>query len=167
MGQTLKNSERIRPVINREDLKRYVALESRTNSKLAPFHRKWNYSNFVQILRAEGMMAQSYVRITDDILHKEEVVGFILYKLHEDSFEILNLVAEADRPDVVEKLIAKMKVKTNSKRSVIEFTVRETDEDWHAILRASGFQAQLVRNYFDRPVEDGYKFRWEKADEDN
>ena len=163
MGQTLKSAERIRPVINREDLKTYVRLEAKTNSKLAPFHRKWNYSNFVQILRADGIMAQSYVRATEDILQKEEVVGFILYRLHDEYFEILNLVAEHNRPDVIEKLLQKMKDKTGSKRFAIEFTVRETDDEWHAMLREAGFQAKLVRGYFDHPVEDGYKFKWEKT----
>ena len=167
MAQALKNSERIRPVVNRADLKQYAKLEAQASSRFPPFHKKWTVQNFIQILNATGMMAQSYVRNTKDILKREEVIGFILYKLHEDNFEILNLVSEGDRPDVIGKLIAFMKdraCKPDAKRSCVTFTVRETDEEWQRILSAAGFRAKLVRDHFDHPVEDGYKFTWENKD---
>ena len=167
MGQKLKNVERIRPVLNKADLKAYVKLEAQSDAKYPPFCRKWTYQHFSQILAAHGIMAQSYVISSQDILHKEEVIGFILYRMHKDRFEILNLVSDADRPDVRKKLIVLMQTKAekpNAMRKIVEFTVRETDEEWHRLLNSSNFKAELVREHFDHPVEDGYKFKWEAED---
>lgn len=162
MGQITKSKERIRPVVNRTDLKYYAKLESQRNSRLAPFHRNWTLQNFIQILRVKNVMAQSYVCPSSErLLEKEEVAGFVLYRIHENHFEILNLCADLDRPDVIYKLLDMIKKKTNSQRPFVEFTVRETDQEWHDMLSGAGFLAKLVRKYSDRPLEDGYKFRWD------
>lgn len=124
------------------------------------FEFPWTEKDFFRCLRGRnciGMVAE----------HDEQVVGFMIYELHNNQLHILNF---AVRPDyrrrnvgrqMVEKLIGKL---SQQRRNRIVLEVRETNLAAQLFFQKLGFKAiSVLRDYYDDTVEDAYVMHYRFA----
>ncbi|HMO16039.1 MAG TPA: ribosomal protein S18-alanine N-acetyltransferase [Pirellulaceae bacterium] len=127
------------------------------------FEFPWSEQDFYHCLRGRnciGMVAE----------HDEQVIGFMIYELHQEQLHILNF---AVRPDfrrrnigrqMVEKLIGKL---SQQRRTRIILEVRETNLAAQLFFQRMGFVAVTVlRDYYDDTVEDAYVMHFRINSED-
>ncbi len=131
----------------RRDMPEVSAIEQNS------FEFPWTEKDFFRCLRGRnciGMVAEN----------DEQVVGFMIYELHNSQLHILNF---AVRPDyrrrnigqqMVEKLIGKL---SQQRRNRIVLEVRETNLAAQLFFQKMGFRAiTVLRDYYDDTIEDAY-----------
>ena len=130
------------------------------------FEFPWTEKDFFRCLRGRnciGMVAE----------HDEEVVGFMIYELHNNQLHILNF---AVRPDfrrrnvgrqMIQKLIGKL---SQQRRNRIVLEIRETNLAAQLFFQKLGFRAiSVLRDYYEDSTEDAYvmhyRYKTEEGDD--
>ncbi len=128
------------------------------------FEFPWSEQDFFRCLRGRnciGMVAE----------HDDQVIGFMIYELHQDQLHILNF---AVRPDyrrrnigrqMIDKLVGKL---SQQRRTRIILEVRETNLAAQLFFQRMGFRAiTVLRDYYDDTVEDAYVMHYRMPLEDD
>lgn len=122
------------------------------------FEFAWSEGDFIRCLRQRnciGMVAEC----------ENQVVGFMIYELHQKRLHILNFaVARSWRGcGVGRAMICKLTSKLSAdRRDHIIVEVRETNLDAQLFFRRLGFRAVAVlRGHYDNSDEDAYQMRYQ------
>lgn len=147
---------RIRMAIRR-DLPAVLDIESR--SAVIP----WGEQTFLRHLRERNVAGMVAVPAPDpDGL--APAVGFMVYRLHGDRIEVLNLAVNPGhrRRGVGRQMVAKLAGKLSGRgRTFLELVCREGSLGAHLFLRATGWLAfETRRGHFGDTGEDGYVFNY-------
>jgi [ribosomal protein S18]-alanine N-acetyltransferase len=131
----------------RRDMREVLAIEA-TN-----FGQPWGEEDFLKVLRQRnsiGMVAE----------YGERVVGFMIYELHADSLNVLNIAVDTDhqRRRVGSQLVAKMVAKLAShRRTALTLSVCDRNLSAQLFFRRMGFKAErVVRGYYESSGDDAY-----------
>lgn len=142
--------------MTRTDFPEVLAIEA------ASYRDPWQEVDFCRALRQRdnlGMVAEPLIHGTPP------VVGYFVFWLGKGRFEILNMAVRPDyrRLGVGHAMIQKLKNKLSpAKRTVIEFTVPESNIGAQLFLRSEHFTAVAIeRRAFKEADEDGYRFEHE------
>ena len=137
----------------RSDLPTVLDIETRL------WDRPWDENDFLAALAQRsciGVVAES----------GERVLGFLVYLLHKNSYQIVNMAVDPQvwrrgiGSRLVDRLINRLSL---TRRNEVWLTVRETNVPAQLFLSACGFQAtEVIREHYEDPVEDGYlmSFCW-------
>ena len=119
----------------RRDMPEVQAIEN------ASFDSPWSEEEFIRSLRNRnfiGMVAET----------GEKIVGYMIYELHRNRLEILNLAVHGEH-----KL-------SPQRRTRIDAAVCERNEIAHYWLKACGFTAVVIlRDHYEEIAADAYLFR--------
>lgn len=119
--------------------------------------RPWSESEFLDAVRQRNQIAMVAVR-------GGRVLGYMVYKIHRESIELLRLVVDIEfrRHRVGEQLVEKLRAKLRpGRRSRIDASIRETNLGVQLFLRKQGFKAtRVIRGEYENPIEDGYEFKY-------
>lgn len=146
----------------RRDMQDVLAIEK------ANFEHPWGERDFVTCLRGRnsiGMVAER----AGSKSSIPEIVGFVVYDLHERKLEILNLAVAPSYyrmgvgQQMIEKLIGKL---SPQRRTRINAIVGETNLDAQLFFRAMGFRAirTLRDHYEDFQPGDAYLFSYQHVE---
>ena len=134
----------------RRDMPEVQAIEN------ASFDSPWSEEEFIRSLRNRnciGMVAET----------GEKIVGYMIYELHRNRLEILNLAVHGEhrRSGVGSSMIAKLYGKLSpQRRTRIDAAVCERNEVAHYWLKACGFTAvEILRDHYEEITADAYLFR--------
>lgn len=134
----------------RRDMPEVQAIEN------ASFDSPWSGYEFIRSLRNRNcicMVAET----------GEKIVGYMIYELHRNRLEILNLAVHGEhrRSGVGSSMIAKLYGKLSTQRRTrIDAAVCERNEVAHYWLKACGFTAvEILRDYYEEITADAYLFR--------
>jgi ribosomal-protein-alanine N-acetyltransferase len=134
----------------RRDMPEVQAIEN------ASFDSPWSEEEFIRSLRQRnciGMVAEI----------GEKIVGYMIYELHRNRLEILNLAVHGEhrRSGVGSSMIAKLYGKLSpQRRTRIDAAVCERNEVAHYWLKACGFTAvEILRDHYEEIAADAYLFR--------
>lgn len=113
----------------------------------------WSEEEFVRCLRGRNCIGK--VVVLD-----EQVVGFMIYELHETRLQVLNFGVHTDfrRRGVGRELFRKLALKlSHDRRTRILLEIRETALDAQIFLRSIGFRAvSVLWGHFKDSGEDAY-----------
>lgn len=117
------------------------------------FEFPWTEEDFVNCLRQRnciGMVAE----------HDDQVVGFMIYELHQERLHVLNFAVAKDfqrcnvGTTMVQKLVSKL---SPQRRSRIMLEVRESNLPAQLFFRNMDFRAvSVLHNFYEDTVEDAY-----------
>ncbi len=117
----------------------------------------WCEEDFLRVLRQRnciGMVAE----------YGERLVGFMIYELHRNKLQLLNLATHQEfrRQGVGAQMVAKLVGKlSGQRRTHILLHVRETNLDAQLFLRSQGFRAcEVVREHYPDTGEDGFVMQY-------
>ena len=137
----------------RRDMKEVLQIE--TDS----FEYPWTEDDFVRCLRQRnciGMVAE----------FDDQVVGFMIYELHQERLHILNfsVAKEFHRCSVgtsmVQKLVSKL---SPQRRNRIMLEVRETNLPAQLFFREMDFRAvSVLHDFYEDTVEDAYLMEYRR-----
>lgn len=128
------------------------------------FSNPWTAGDFLDCLRQRncvGMVAED---------SHGEVVGFMVYTLHDHRFDLVNMAVDPNlrRLNIGRQMVQRLKDKltqTHKPRTSIRAEVRETNLVAQQFLREMGFRLLRVeRNHYDDTGEDCYILAWRVAD---
>lgn len=146
----MRNTERIKPHIRwmiRRDLKEFFEIENES------FERPWTEDEVLAALRKRNCIAM----VAE---HGEKVVGYMIYELRKQKYELLKFAVHPDylRCGVGTALLKKLQSKLDSdRRNRIVTRLHEVNLAGHLFLKRLGFTAMSVdRGYYDG--EDAYRF---------
>lgn len=132
------------------------------NIEYASFPNPWTDDDFISCLKQRhciGMIAEVDFK----------VVGYMVYELHKNRLHVLNFAVDPKcrRMGVgramVERLVDKL---SQQRRNEIALVLRESNLSAQQFFRACGFKAVSVdRGVYEDTDEDGYQFRFLKAEE--
>jgi len=135
----------------RRDLREVMEIEE------ASFDSPWSEADFMIQLRQRaviGMVAE----------YQYQVIGFMLYELHEQQLEVLNFAIDPEfrrqqaGTVMVNRLIDKL---STQRRKEVFLTIRESNLSAQLFFSEMGFRADSVlRGYYDNSDEDAYLFRY-------
>jgi len=98
-----------------------------------------------------------------------EIVGFMIYEIHQSMLRILNLAVAPNLrrqgvgSQMVQRLIDKL---SQQRRREIVLEVRETNLDAQLFFAEKGFRAQrILRDHYEETTEDAYYMRYSIAQE--
>lgn len=134
----------------RADMRQVIGIEE------ACFEFPWSERQFETALRARncvGFVAE----------HKEHVVGFMVYELHQKHLHLLSMaVAPFQGKGVGTALVGKLISKLEPhKRSHIVTEIRETNLDALNFFKGRGFRAtELLRGFYDDSPEDAIRMEF-------
>jgi len=121
------------------------------------FEFPWSYDDFIRCLRTRnciGMVAE----------HDDEVVGFMIYELHQTRLHVLNFAVNPKFGRIgmgsamVQKLIGKL---SHNRRNRIILEVRETNVAAQFFFKSLGFRAiSVLQDYYDDTTEDAYLMQY-------
>ena len=121
------------------------------------FEFPWTEEEFLTCLRQRNCIGT-----VAELDH--EIVGFMIYELHQSMLRILNFsVSPTCRrrgvgQQMVQRLIDKL---SQQRRREIVLEVRETNLDAQLFFANSGFKAlSVLRNHYDDTCEDAYYMRY-------
>jgi ribosomal-protein-alanine N-acetyltransferase len=93
-----------------------------------------------------------------------EIKGFMVYELHKERLELLNMAVDpAERRkgygrQMIQRLIDKL---SQQRRRSVEVVVRESNVNAQLFFSSLGFRSvRIHRKHFDDVPEDGYRFRY-------
>jgi len=148
------NSDALRTQIRwliRRDMDEVLAIER------ASFEFPWTEDEFLACLRQRNCIGT-----VAELDH--EIVGFMIYELHQSMLKILNFsVAPHMRRQgvgrqMVQRLIDKL---SQQRRREIVLEVRETNLEAQLFFKDCDFRAlQVLRNHYDDTCEDAYYMRY-------
>jgi ribosomal-protein-alanine N-acetyltransferase len=151
--------------LSKRDLKLIVAMEQRGQTHYdADFeidvvhHYCWTAKDFEETLAEKntlGLVAEN---------EQGDVVGFMLYQLLKDRFEVVKILVDPDsrRQGYGTVLLIKLYQKAtakSSKRKIIECNVHEDDRIMQEFLKHLKFSSRLQRKYY-ASGEDAYQFMY-------
>lgn len=123
------------------------------------FEFPWDAEDFLEVLRTRntiGMVAE---------LPKGVIAGYMIYELHRDSMEIINLAIRSDmqRDGFGILFVQKMKWKAEqASRKSVTAVIRETNLPAQLFFKSMGFRATgVLRNYYEDTAEDAIAFVYE------
>ena len=135
----------------RRDMDEVLAIER------ASFEFPWTEEEFLCCLRQRNCIGT-----VAELDH--EIVGFMIYELHQSMLRILNFaVAPKIRRhgvggQMVQRLVDKL---SQQRRREIVLEVRETNLDAQLFFKNNDFRAlQVLRNHYDDTLEDAYYMRY-------
>lgn len=135
----------------RRDMDEVLAIER------ASFEFPWTEEEFLCCLRQRNCIGT-----VAELDH--EIVGFMIYELHQSMLRILNFaVAPKMRRQgvggqMVQRLVDKL---SQQRRREIVLEVRETNLDAQLFFKNSEFKAvHVLRNHYDDTLEDAYYMRY-------
>lgn len=135
----------------RRDLPAIIAIEAVVSND------PWVEDDFLTVLRMRTCIGQ--VAELDGV-----VVGFLIYRLHGDAFEIMNLAVDPrfHRRGIGRELMRTMVRKLSlQRRRTIDLMTRESNLRFQLFLRSLGFRATgVARRFFMDTDEDGYAFQY-------
>lgn len=121
------------------------------------FQFPWSEEDFVRCLRQRnciGMVAE----------HENEVVGFMIYELHETRLHLLNfaVAARCHRKSIGRQMVEKLKNKlSHQRRSRILLEIRETNLPAQLFFRSQGFRCiSVISDYYEDTAEDAYLMQY-------
>jgi [ribosomal protein S18]-alanine N-acetyltransferase len=124
------------------------------------FEFPWTEGDFMRQLRQRNCIAMAAEA-------GEQVVGFMVYELHHDRVQLLNIAVHPScwRRGIGVAMLDKLKSKLSpQRRTRISCEVRETNVAAQAWLRANGFRAvAIMRNFYEDTSEDAYAMRYRLA----
>lgn len=138
--------------IIRADMPDILAIESAS----FPPETAWTEEDFLGCLRQRnciGMVAE----------YGEHAVGYMVYKLHKSSIEMLSIaVAPSDRrKGVGREMVDKLKRKVQmQKREALMLLTGEHNTPAHLFFSACGLRAEGVERKCYDSDQDGYRFAW-------
>jgi len=137
--------------IGRSDLPAVLAIERQS------FEFSWKEDDFFRCLGQRsciGMVAE----------RDDQVVGFMIYELHENRLHILSFAVAKDarRQGVGNAMIMKLVSNlSHERRNRIMLEVRETNLDAQLFFKRLGFRAiSVLRDFYDDTVEDAYMMQY-------
>jgi len=132
----------------RSDLNEVLRIEIGKDSLLTDI---WSEEDFLINLREKNTIGMVCTEKGD--LERSRILGYFIYEFKEGSFEILNFAVSEDchRMRIGTQMIDKLKSKLSiTRRTRLDFPVKETNLPGQLFLRANGFLATRVkRNYFE------------------
>jgi ribosomal-protein-alanine N-acetyltransferase len=121
------------------------------------FEFPWSEDDFTRILRQRNCIGM----VTEV---GEQVVGFLVYELHNDRLHILNFAVHpsCQRRGVGRAMVAKLIAKlTPGRRARIVLETRESNLDAQLFFKAMGFQAiSVLRDFYEDTTEDAIAMRY-------
>ena len=124
------------------------------------FRYPWSEQDFIKYLRQRNCIA----RVAE---HNDLIIGYIVYELYSDRFEILSLcVSRTYRRCLVgTKLTRKLTHRTDTSRPTTNAIVADRNLDAHLFFKSCGFEAtEVLRGYYDSDGSDGYKMQRKRDD---
>jgi ribosomal-protein-alanine N-acetyltransferase len=141
----------------RRDMPDVLAIEQ------AVFQFPWQEEDFIRCLRQRnciGMVAQHGGTRTGE----GQVVGFMVYELHQHRLHILNFAVHEDwrYKGVGRQMVEKLKTKLSSdRRSRLMLEIRETNVDAQLFFKSLGFRAgSVMHEFYQDTPEDAYLFQY-------
>ena len=135
----------------RRDMDEVLAIER------SSFEFPWTEEEFLCCLRQRNCIGT-----VAELDH--EIVGFMIYELHQSMLRILNFAVSPDHRrqgvgrQMVQRLIDKL---SQQRRREIVLEVRETNLDAQLFFSGNGFRAlSVLRNHYDDTMEDAYYMRY-------
>ncbi len=135
----------------RRDMDEVLAIER------SSFEFPWTEEEFLCCLRQRNCIGT-----VAELDH--QIVGFMIYELHQSMLRILNFAVAPDirrqkiGGQMVQRLIDKL---SQQRRREIVLEVRETNLDAQLFFAESGFRAvSVLRNHYDDTMEDAYYMRY-------
>ena len=137
----------------RSDLPTVVDIETRV------WDRPWDENDFLSLLAQSnciGVVAEN----------GDRVLGFMLYELHKNSYQIVNMAVDPQAwrhgigRALVDRLINRLSM---TRRYEVWLTLRESNVPAQLFFSACGLLATtVIRDYYEDRVEDGYlmSFCW-------
>lgn len=123
------------------------------------FDSPWSREDFAKALRDKTIIGF----VAED-RNDREIFGFILYQIHLDEIEILNMAVRPDsrREGIGSMLLGKLHYKVCSLRKERATTiVRDSTLPLQQFLRANGWVAVgVLRRFYSDMGEDGYRFQY-------
>jgi ribosomal-protein-alanine N-acetyltransferase len=117
------------------------------------FSNPWSQDDFIRCLQNHNCI----IMVAE---HAGQVVGFMIYELHQNRLHILNFaVSQGSRRagvgrQMLEKLMGKLHPE---RRKCIMLEVRETNLAAQLFFRRFGFRAiRVLRGFYDDSAEDAY-----------
>jgi len=147
------------------DLPEVLAMEA------ASFDSAWTEADFRKVMRQRntlGTVAVAYRASNPAPVFRgapdEAVVGYLIYGLHRNYYELLNFAVDprCRRRGIGRQLIEKFtgKLRPGLRRSV-RLVVRDGNLPAQLFFRALGFRATgVLRGYYERLDEDGYRMEY-------
>ncbi len=122
------------------------------------FDCPWTEEDFLKCLRKRNCIGMVVER-------ENKVVGFMLYELHKNQLEVLNLAVKQDchRQGIgslmIDKLASKLSIE---RRTKIALLVRDSNLGAQLFFRAMGFRAvEVLRNFYEECHDDAYSMVYE------
>lgn len=135
----------------RRDMASVLSIESES------FGFPWTEEEFIRCLRQRNC-----VLMVAEI--REQVVGYMVYELHENFLQLLNFAVAAGfrRKGIGTAIVFKMVGKLSpQRRSRILLEVRETNLAAQLFFRSQGFLAvSVLRDFYDDTTEDAYVMQY-------
>lgn len=135
----------------RRDMDEVLAIER------SSFEFPWTEEEFLCCLRQRNCIGT-----VAELDH--EIVGFMIYELHQSMLRILNFAVSPKMrrhgvgSQMVQRLIDKL---SQQRRREIVLEVRETNLEAQLFFKKSDFRAlQVLRNHYDDTLEDAYYMRY-------
>ena len=135
----------------RRDMDEVLAIER------SSFEFPWTEEEFLCCLRQRNCIGT-----VAELDH--EIVGFMIYELHQSMLRILNFAVSPDHrrhgvgSQMVQRLIDKL---SQQRRREIVLEVRETNLDAQLFFANCSFRAlSVLRNHYDDTMEDAYYMRY-------
>lgn len=135
----------------RRDMDEVLAIEG------SSFEFPWTEEEFLCCLRQRNCIGT-----VAELDH--EIVGFMIYELHQSMLRILNFAVSPKMrrqgvgSQMVQRLIDKL---SQQRRREIVLEVRETNLEAQLFFKQSDFKAlQVLRNHYDDTLEDAYYMRY-------
>lgn len=137
------------------DLPGLVKIENTTNPESSQWCERDFRAAFTKA-NYEGLVA---VRHTDKGV---QIVGFIVYGFDFDKIKVVNFAVHPKymRKGIGTALLDHLKTKLQLRRNILEIDIRETNLATQLYLKKRNFRAHLVRNWYDQPKEDAYRFQY-------
>lgn len=122
------------------------------------FARPWSEEDFIRALRQRNCISMC----AEDA--SQNVVGFIIYELHQSRITILNMAVHPDCRRIsvgrtmIEKLVSKL---AYQRRCMIDAVVWERNLDALLFFKSQGFRSiKTLRNHFENNDDDAYLMRY-------
>ncbi len=135
----------------RRDMDEVLAIER------SSFEFPWTEEEFLCCLRQRNCIGT-----VAELDH--EIVGFMIYELHQSMLRILNVAVSPNLrrqgvgTQMVQRLVDKL---SQQRRREIVLEVRETNLDAQLFFANGGFRAlSVLRNHYDDTLEDAYYMRY-------
>ena len=135
----------------RRDMDSVLAIER------SSFEFPWTEEEFLSCLRQRNCIGT-----VAEVDH--EIVGFMIYELHQSMLRILNFAVSPDcrrkgvGGQMVQRLIDKL---SQQRRREIVLEVRETNLSAQLFFKDCSFEAlKVLRNHYDDTMEDAYYMRY-------